>query len=118
MNRRMMDFMVLVVAAMVTAACETAGAGGALYVQSGPPPVRYEVVTVSPGPEFVWISGYWAWSGAQYAWVSGRWERPPTGYTAWVSPRYERREGGWYYRPGHWGGGHGRGRGRGHDRHD
>ena len=105
--------------ALAAAACETMGGAGFVYVESAPPPVRYEVVTVAPGPEYVWISGYWVYSGVQYMWVSGRWDRPPSGYTVWVRPRYERQRGGWLYKPGHWdSGGRGRGHGRGHDRDD
>jgi len=105
-------------AAFVVAACESYGAAGAMYVQTAPPPVQYEEVTVAPGPGFIWVAGYWDWTGMQYAWVSGHWTRPPSGYTVWVPARYERRSNGWNYHPGHWGGGHGNGRGHGHDRDD
>jgi YXWGXW repeat-containing protein len=119
MKTRMLNaIMAAGVAALVSTACETYGASGALYVQTAPPPMQYEVVTVAPGPGFVWVSGYWEWSGVQYVWVSGRWQRPPSGYTVWYAPRYERRNSGWYYQRGHWGGGHGHGRGHGHDRDD
>src|SRR2546426_1096897 len=50
---------------------------GLVYVDQAPPPRRVEVVPVRPGPEFVWIDGYWGWSGPACAWVPGRWERPP-----------------------------------------
>ena len=113
-THKLKAIMAAAVTAFVVAACESYGAAGVMYVQSAPPPVQYEVVSVAPGPGFIWVSGYWEWTGVQYAWVSGRWQRPPSGYTVWVGPRYERVRSGWRYRPGHWN--KGRGHGRGHDR--
>lgn len=43
--------------------------------QPPPPPPRVEVVTVSPGPEYVWVGGYHRWSGRAYNWVPGHYER-------------------------------------------
>ena len=82
---------------------------GGCYVESGPPPdtaVAYEnpppppppepeVVTVSPGPDYVWIGGYHRWNGRSYGWTRGHYER---------RPHREAR-----YAPGHW-----EHRGRGH----
>src|SRR5215510_3382510 len=30
-----------------------------VYVADAPPPMQTEVVAVSPGPDFVWVPGYW-----------------------------------------------------------
>ena len=67
-----------------------------------PPPAQYEVITESPGVDFVWIGGYWVWRGG-WVWAPGRWGRCPhgPGYGwrggAWVSSggRYSWRAGGW-----------------------
>src|SRR5439155_26063786 len=45
---------------------------GVVYVDEAPPPPRVEVVSVRPGPEFVWIGGYWSWIDRTYAWGPGR----------------------------------------------
>jgi len=40
-----------------------------VLVTQAPPAVRVETQPVSPGPAYVWTSGYWRWIGAQYVWV-------------------------------------------------
>ena len=40
---------------------------GPVVVTEAPPPAPVEVVTVAPAPGFVWVGGYWGWSGARYA---------------------------------------------------
>ncbi len=61
---------------------------GAYYAQYGPPPPRYAVVGVAPGPGFVWTSGYWDLRGSNWAWVEGRWMRPPRPRAVWVAPEW------------------------------
>ncbi len=48
------------------------------------------VKNYGPGPDFVWVGGYWDGSPGHYVWVKGRWDRPPHGHTAWVGPRWEK----------------------------
>lgn len=68
-----------------------------------PPESRIEAVPPSPGPNHVWVGGYWDWTGSEYVWVPGYWTVPPAGTTRWVSPRYESRDGGVYvYYRGYW----------------
>jgi hypothetical protein len=72
-------------------------------VDGPPPPVREEVVVTQPGPEFIWVPGYWDWDlGVRhYAWREGRWERAHRG-ERWVAPAYELRNNRHYLRRGHW----------------
>jgi len=91
-----------------------------------PPPVRVmPVVPRSPGPEYVWIGGYWYPVGHKYKWHDGYWTRPAFSGARWVAPRYEGR----MYYEGYWDGGRGpirhdhkwdkeknRGRGKGRNR--
>jgi len=37
----------------------------------------------NPRPGYVWVDGYWHWTGVRYAWVAGRWEA--------LTPSYARR---------------------------
>jgi hypothetical protein len=60
---------------------------GTTVVESEPPPARYEVVTESPGVDFVWVGGYWAWHGG-WVWTPGYWHH---GYGS-----------GWGWRSGVW----------------
>jgi WXXGXW repeat (2 copies) len=87
-------------ASLVAGAC--AGASGGIYVRTGPPPVRREVVLVSPGPGYVWVPGYYRYERSAYVWVGGRYERPPRGRTRWVEGHWRENRSGWYYVEGHW----------------
>jgi uncharacterized protein YcfJ len=89
----------------------TTNAGGAsratttyreVVVNEDPPPPIVERVYVSPGPDYVWVSGYWGWYGGRWAWSSGRWCRPPYGHSVWVAPRCERRGGTSVWISGYW----------------
>jgi WXXGXW repeat (2 copies) len=89
---------VLMAGLLMTASC----AGGFVAVESGPPPRRVEVIGVAPGPEYVWLDGYWGYTGAEYVWVPGRWAVPPRGHHVWVRDRWEERGNRWHRRRGHW----------------
>lgn len=99
---------------------------GQVVVIRRPPPARVEVITARPGPDFVWIRGYWTWSGSDYEWVDGRWDRPvrPDGDEArpdegqarehgnphgagrrrakWKDGHWRHYRGGWVWEPGGW----------------
>jgi hypothetical protein len=66
-----------------------------------PPPLRTEVVIAKPGPDFVWISGYWGWKGGRYLWITGRWVKARPG-RVWVIGHWERRGLHWVWVKGRW----------------
>jgi hypothetical protein len=68
------------------------------------------VLPPSPGPDFVWIDGYWFATGNHYKWHAGYWTRPAYPAARWVAPHYERGR----YFAGFWDGSAGR---REHDHH-
>jgi hypothetical protein len=74
----------------------------ALYVNVAPPPPRVEVFGVAPGPDYVWVGGYWNWVEGRHVWVAGRWEHPPHPGYRWVPHEWVRADGGWRLREGHW----------------
>jgi hypothetical protein len=70
-----------------------------------PPPLRVlRVRPVSPGPDHIWVDGYWYPVGNHYKWHDGYWTRVPYPAARWVGPRYE---GGRYF-VGYWDGERGR----------
>lgn len=73
----------------------------AAHVPMPPPAPLHEVVGPPPGPGFVWVSGYWVWSGVQHVWVSGHWlaMRPEH---VWVQPVWQRNRHGWWLQGGGW----------------
>lgn len=72
---------------------------GPVYVD--PPPPRVEYPGYSPVVGYVWIGGYWNWTGHRHEWVPGRWDEPRQGHR-WVEPRWEREGRYWRQRPGRW----------------
>lgn len=99
MKRKLLSAVLL---AMGTALSGCAAYGG-MAVRVAPPPPRYAVVGVAPGPGFVWTDGYWDWRGGRWFWVGGRWLRPPHPRAMWVPGRWvETRRGRWSFERGRW----------------
>jgi hypothetical protein len=63
-----------------------------------PPPPRVYRVAPQPGPEFIWVEGYWYPVNGRWAWHDGYWTRPPMPDSYWVEPYWE---GGRYFE-GYW----------------
>ena len=71
-------------------------------VQIGPEPApRAYRVPRQPGPNYIWIEGYWYPEAGRYRWHNGYWTLPPYPGAYWVEPYHI---GGQYYL-GHWEGG-------------
>jgi len=63
-----------------------------------PPAPRAYRIPPQPGPDYVWVEGYWYPVNGQYQWHNGYWTHPPYPDAYWVAPYYERGE----YYTGHW----------------
>jgi YXWGXW repeat-containing protein len=75
-------------------------------VRIGPPPPP-RVVAVrppAPGPDWLWVDGYWYPAGNRYLWHEGYWSRAPYPGARWVIPRYD----GERFYEGYWEGDRGR----------
>ena len=83
-------------------------------IRIGPPPRPHvvRVVPRRPGPDYVWVNGYWYPVRGRYVWREGYWAVPPYRGANWVGPRYSN---GLFYE-GYWDGGHRSARGRDRDR--
>jgi hypothetical protein len=81
---------------------ESAPPPGYVVATAPPPPIVVEPRPVAPAVGYVWVDGYWHWTGRQYTWHRGYWAVPPRGYQYWVAPRYERHGHEYRYVPGHW----------------
>ena len=66
--------------------------GTEVVVTEAPPAPMVETITLSPGPNFVWVRGAWLWQG-RWVWQTGHWVRPPRPGAVWVEHRYENRSG-------------------------
>ena len=69
-------------------------------VDTRPPPLR--VVEVPPPRRgYVWVPGYWRWSGREHVWVEGYFVRERRGWH-WEPAHWDERQGRWYFTPGLW----------------
>ncbi len=98
-----------------------------INIGAPPPPRIVRVRPVAPGPDYLWIDGYWYPDGGHYRWHAGYWTLPPYPGAHWIGPRHDGRQ----YFAGYWDGprgqfghdhkwdhGHERDRDRFHDDHD
>ena len=95
-----------IVGAMLLIASSTVDAQFSVGIRIGPPP-RPRVVRVEPrrpGPEYVWIEGYYYPVGNKYRWHDGYWTRPPYAGARWTPSRYD----GQMFYEGYWEGDRGR----------
>ena len=67
-----------------------------------PPAVRHERRPARPGPDHVWVGGFWNWDGGHWRWIPGRWEIRVAPEAYWIPARYIRTDRGTIYEPGHW----------------
>ena len=81
-----------------------------IQIGAPPPPRVVRVTPPSPGPGWVWVTGYWYPVGRRYQWHEGYWSRPPYAGAVWVAPHHD----GQRYFAGYWEGEHGR---MAHDHH-
>jgi hypothetical protein len=70
-----------------------------INVEGPPPPPRHEVVIESsrPGPDYVWIGGFWDGEPGHYTWSAGHWDHPPRAHSHWEAPHYEKDHDGHYH---------------------
>lgn len=72
------------------------------YVEHAPPAPYVEVVPPMPGPTYVWVPGYWYWTGRGYVWQPGRYAVPPAPGHVWVRHGWVFHNGRYRYVPGRW----------------
>jgi hypothetical protein len=73
-----------------------------IVVNEAPPPPHVEIVRNAPGPQYVWIPGFWEWKN-RWSWMNGHWEIEPHPGAVWVPGRWIRRSGGgWTWVRGYW----------------
>ena len=74
-----------------------------IVAQTAPPADQAEVMTASPGANYVWIRGHWKWEGGRWLWETGRWSGRPHPSALWVPGYWQSRHHGWVWIGGHWG---------------
>ena len=81
-----------------------------IRIGTPPPPRVVAVRPVAPGPEYMWVEGYWYPVGHKYRWHEGYWTRTPYAGARWIAPHHDGER--WF--DGYWEGDRGR---MAHDHH-
>lgn len=76
--------------------------GPEVVVSTQPPPLRGEVITMAPGPGYIWIRGHWSWRAGGWQWVGGRWDRAGRPGSTWIVGQWVARGNGWVWVEGHY----------------
>jgi len=103
----MRNLMATMLLAAVLFVCGSLGAQVSIGISIGPPPPpppEVRVLPPTPGPEFVWVEGYWYPVKKKYKWHPGYWTQAPYPGARWVVPHYERGQ----FFEGYWEGDRGR----------
>jgi len=85
-----------------TAPAQPGTPDNAVVVAQAPPPPQVEIVPVAPGPEYVWMPGYWSWGGGGWVWVGGHHVLRPRPHAVWVRGRWARHGRGYVWIDGRW----------------
>jgi hypothetical protein len=75
-----------------------------IRIGAPPPPRVVHAQPPRPGPDFVWVDGYWYPVAGHYRWHAGYWTRPPYAGAHWVAPHHD----GEQFFAGYWDGDRGR----------
>jgi len=104
MNLKLRTTVLCLVAAFGLSACVVEPAHprrvAIVAVDVRPPPPRIVVVPAARSG-YVWVPGYWRWSGRDHVWVEGHWLRERRGWH-WVPAHWDERGGRFYFQPGVW----------------
>ena len=76
-------------------------ADGTVVAYEPPAPI-VETIPVCPYPDYMWIGGYWGWSGIGWYWHGGHYGRVPYRGAAWVGGGWARSGGRWAWHGGRW----------------
>jgi hypothetical protein len=74
---------------------------GEVVVNEAPPTPPSEVIVTAPGPDYVWVPGYYSWQG-RWIWIGGSWIVPPHRHAVWVGGHWGYRGRGYVWVGGRW----------------
>lgn len=76
-----------------------------ISVRIGPPVLPVYVQPICPGPDYIWIPGYWAYDydDADYYWVPGTWVLAPEPGLLWTPGYWGWSDGFYIWHAGYWG---------------
>ena len=85
------------------AAPSSSFAGVSVSISVAPPLLPVYVQPITPGPDYIWTPGYWAYGDDDYYWVPGTWVRAPEVGLLWTPGYWGWRDGFYVWNAGYWG---------------
>ncbi len=102
MNARKVVLALLAASMLTTGFSALAQPGISAEIEIGTPPPGLRNEYLPDGrPGYVWISGYWGWSGHRHVWVEGHWIPARRGYV-YEPAHWDPVDQHWRLSPGHW----------------
>src|SRR6516165_5704374 len=96
-------FLILLLAAMISAAAIGSWGQVVVSVRIGPPALPVYEQPFCPGPGYLWTPGYWAWGPDGYYWVPGTWVLAPEPGFLWTPGYWGFSDELYAWHPGYWG---------------
>jgi hypothetical protein len=82
-------FLFTVTSLLLTAALTVPANASQIFVRVAPPRPVVERVVPRPGVHYVWVGGFYRWSGRAYVWMPGHWVYPPRPAAVWVPAHWQ-----------------------------
>jgi hypothetical protein len=98
--KRNVLFAAVVTMGTLLSACAAHGSYAVRY--GPPPPPRYGMIGIAPGPGYVWAEGFYDLRGGAWIWVPGRWMAPPHPRARYVPGRWVRHGRDYRFHEGRW----------------
>ena len=90
----------ILAATLGTVAVPASAVSYGVTIDVAPPAARVEHMP-APRRGYVWVPGYWDWTGHRHVWVAGTWVRERPGYV-YAHPLLAQRNGQWVLQRGEW----------------
>jgi len=74
-----------------------------ISIRIGPPALPVYAQPICPGPDYIWIPGYWAYGDDGYFWVPGTWVLAPEPGLLWTPGYWGWDDGFYIWHVGYWG---------------
>jgi WXXGXW repeat (2 copies) len=74
-----------------------------ISVRVGPPALPVYAQPICPGPDYIWVPGYWAYGPDGYYWVPGTWVVAPEPGYLWTPGWWGFENSVYVWHPGYWG---------------
>jgi hypothetical protein len=102
-TKRLLQFFLVMAMVLGVSAPVFAQVSIGISVRIGPPALPVYEQPICPGPNYIWVPGYWAWDGYDYYWVPGTWVLAPQPGYLWTPGYWGWNEGFYVWHPGYWG---------------